>query len=72
MFRQFARLPLRRFAHTSARTAAIPRAWSRAQVALGASAVTATYLAWRATVHPVALDADTGELFRVVPTYDAN
>ncbi|KAK0226023.1 hypothetical protein IW262DRAFT_1457264 [Armillaria fumosa] len=53
MFR-LTRLPLRRCLHTAAgpRT----RQFSRVSIALGASAV-ATYLAWRTTNTPIALDA---------------
>ncbi len=57
MFR-LTRLPLRRCLHTAAgpRT----RQFSRAGIALGASAV-ATYFAWRTTYTPIALDAPASE-----------
>lgn len=56
MLVRFTRLPLRRCIHTQAGR---PRSSRYLPTALGASAITAAYLAWRSLSDPIALDSAT-------------
>jgi len=60
MFARFTRLPLRRCLHTASTAGRSANPFGRvAKVAIGASAVTATYMTWRLTQegNSIALDS---------------